>query len=137
MVTTICSGIDVADCAAADAAHTPTTTDSAPMDQGFLRIIRGVIRGLAPSRSYLRDVRFSATMGVPHGPRDLARMHALDQMGLDVLHAGRQIDRDQAGPGARRDPPEIGPADRLGAVPGGALEQPRWRDPRREMVQRR
>ena len=64
-------------------------------------------------------------------------MHALDQVGLDVLHAGRQIDRDQAGPGARRDDAEIGPADRLGAAPRGALEQPRRRDPGREVVQRR
>ena len=35
-------------------------------------------------------------------------MHALDQVFFHILHAGRQIDRDQPGPLARLDGPEIG-----------------------------
>ena len=53
-------------------------------------------------------------------------MDAFDEVGLDVLvlDARRQVDRDQAGPGARGDHAEIGPADGLGADARGALEQP-------------
>ena len=59
----------------------------------------------------LRHVGFAASVRVPHRPGDLARMDAFDEVGLDglhVLHAGRQIDGNQAGPGARRDTPRSG-----------------------------
>ena len=66
-------------------------------------------------------------------------MHALDQVGFDVLHAGRQIDRDQAGPGAGRDEPSRGSGRAIAsaATPRGALEQARRGDRQRQVVQRR